>query len=107
MIRIGLGGCLALAIALGSAGQASADQYDFISELDSAGVSYPSTSEMIGIGKAVCHDLRLGLPVETALWIGGAGAERTDSHGAQDALMVRHAARGTVGRNGHEGSPWT
>lgn len=67
MIRIGLGGGLALAIALGSAGQASADQYDFISELDSAGVSYPSTSEMIGIGKAVCHDLRLGLPVETAL----------------------------------------
>ena len=60
-------GCLALAIALGSAGQASADQYDFISELDSAGVSYPSTSEMIGIGKAVCRDLRLGLPVETAL----------------------------------------
>ncbi|MFN8042287.1 MAG: DUF732 domain-containing protein [Mycobacterium sp.] len=67
MIRFGLGGGLVLAIALGSAGQASADQYDFISELDSAGVSYPSTPEMIGIGKAVCHDLRLGLPVKTML----------------------------------------
>ena len=67
MIKIGLGMGLAAIAAVGFAGPARADQYDFISELDSAGVRYGSISDMIAIGKAVCHDLRLGLPVQTPL----------------------------------------
>ena len=39
---------------------ARANQYDFISALDNAGVSYESTCDMIVIGKALCHDLRSG-----------------------------------------------
>jgi hypothetical protein len=39
---------------------ARADQYDFIAQLDNSGVSYESISDMIDIGKEVCHDLRGG-----------------------------------------------
>ncbi|WP_240743632.1 DUF732 domain-containing protein [Mycobacterium paragordonae] len=39
-------------------GPARADQYDFISGLDNSGVSYASITEMINIGKGLCHDLR-------------------------------------------------
>ena len=67
MIRFALGSCPAIVAAVAAAGPAHADQYDFIAELDSAGVSYASVSDMIDIGKAVCHDLRLGLPVTTPL----------------------------------------
>ncbi|MGV0833996.1 DUF732 domain-containing protein [Mycolicibacterium thermoresistibile] len=43
------------------AAPAQADQYDFIYELDGAGVWYTSTVEMIDIGKEVCHELRHGV----------------------------------------------
>ncbi|CAJ1501279.1 DUF732 domain-containing protein [[Mycobacterium] burgundiense] len=43
------------------AGPAQADQYDFISELDSAGVWYSSMVDMIDIGKELCHELRQGV----------------------------------------------
>lgn len=66
-IKMAMGSCLAMGAAVVLAGPAHADQYDFIYELDSSGVSYEPISDMIDVGKAVCHDLRLGLPVQTPL----------------------------------------
>ncbi|BBZ32990.1 DUF732 domain-containing protein [Mycolicibacterium confluentis] len=43
------------------AGPAAADQYDFISDLDNAGVWYESVIDMIDIGKELCHKLRHGV----------------------------------------------
>jgi hypothetical protein len=45
------------------AAPAQADQYDFISVLDGNGVSYESVIDMIDTGTAICHDLRMGLPI--------------------------------------------
>ena len=58
-----IGGLLAIcgAVAVALSGPAHADQYDFISQLDNAGVSYKSTIDMIDIGKQLCHDLRNGV----------------------------------------------
>ncbi|MGX9787128.1 DUF732 domain-containing protein [Mycobacterium sp. MMS18-G62] len=52
----------AIATAMGLAAPANADQYDFISALDDAGVVYVngSISDMMDLGKAACHDLRIG-----------------------------------------------
>jgi hypothetical protein len=57
----------ATAAAIGLAAPANADQYDFISALDDAGVVYVngSISDMMDLGKAVCHDLRVGIPPGT------------------------------------------
>jgi hypothetical protein len=66
MGKILLGAVSAVAMSavavLGLAGPAHADQFDFVNALDNAGITYPdgSISEMIDIGKAVCHDLRSG-----------------------------------------------
>ena len=46
--------------ALALSAPARADQYDFISFLDSSGVSYESMIDMIDVGKELCHDLRSG-----------------------------------------------
>ena len=51
---------LATCVAVALSGPAHADQYDFISQLDNSGVSHQSMSDMIGIGKELCHDLRSG-----------------------------------------------
>lgn len=53
-----IAGVLATCGTLALSGPARADQYDFISELDNSGVSYASITDMIGIGKELCHDLR-------------------------------------------------
>lgn len=53
-----IAGLLATCGAVALSGPARADQYDFISELDNSGVSYASITDMINIGKEVCHDLR-------------------------------------------------
>lgn len=53
-----IAGVLATCGALALSGPARADQYDFVSELDNSGVSYASITDMIGIGKELCHDLR-------------------------------------------------
>ncbi|OBJ86050.1 hypothetical protein A9W97_18745 [Mycobacterium gordonae] len=45
-------------VAVALSGPARADQYDFISQLDNSGVSYASITDMINIGKELCHDLR-------------------------------------------------
>lgn len=56
--RGGIAVALAVSASVALAGPAQADQYDFIYELDSAGVWYPSVIDMIDIGKEVCHELR-------------------------------------------------
>ncbi|HTH87538.1 DUF732 domain-containing protein [Mycobacterium sp.] len=55
-----IAGVLAVCGAVALSVPARADQYDFISALDNAGVSYQSILDMIDIGKALCHDLRSG-----------------------------------------------
>ena len=55
-----IAGLLAVCMAVTLSVPARADQYDFISALDNAGVSYESILDMIDIGKALCHDLRSG-----------------------------------------------
>ncbi|WP_245233829.1 DUF732 domain-containing protein [Mycobacterium sp. PS03-16] len=55
-----IAGGFAVSAAVALAPPAHADQYEFISFLDSQGVSYGSIIDMIDIGKAVCHDLRSG-----------------------------------------------
>lgn len=40
---------------------AEADEYEFISQLDSSGVYYESILDMIDVGKELCHDLRSGV----------------------------------------------
>ena len=52
---------LAVSASVLFAGPARADQYDFITELDNAGVWYSSTIDMIDIGKELCHELRHGV----------------------------------------------
>lgn len=49
-----------LAGAIIAAPTANADQYDFIGQLDSAGVTYTNLTDMITVGKDVCHELRIG-----------------------------------------------
>jgi hypothetical protein len=51
------GGVLTACAAVALSFPTHADQYDVITQLDSTGVSYASTSDMIEVGKAVCHDL--------------------------------------------------
>lgn len=52
---------LAVSASVVLAGPARADQYDFITELDNAGVWYSSMIDMIDIGKELCHELRHGV----------------------------------------------
>ena len=52
---------LAVCGAVAFAAPARADEYDFISQLDSTGVYYESMLDMIDIGKELCHDLRGGV----------------------------------------------
>src|SRR5689334_22533222 len=59
---------------------AKADQYDFISQLDSQGVSYDSMLDMIEIGKQLCHDLRIGTDPSVVLAkLQGAGFAASES----------------------------
>ena len=55
-----IAGVLAVCGAVALSGPARADQFDFITQLGNMGVSYESISDMIDIGKALCHDLRSG-----------------------------------------------
>jgi hypothetical protein len=78
----------AVAAATGLAAPANADQYDFISALDDAGVTYVngSISDMMDLGKGVCHALRSGTPPGTVSarlgQIGYAGFEQGTIMGA-------------------------
>ena len=74
--------------ATGLAAPANADQYDFISAVDNAGVTYVngSISDMMDLGKSVCHALRIGSSPETVSarlgQIGYAGFEQGTIMGA-------------------------
>ena len=63
---------------------ARADQYDFISLLDSQGVYYESMIDMIDIGKELCHELRHG--VEPSLVLGK--LQRTGFAPAESAIVL-------------------
>jgi hypothetical protein len=53
----------ATAIAVLAAAPAHADQYDFISDLDSQGVYYRDITGMMELGKKTCYNLRTGTPL--------------------------------------------
>lgn len=55
----------AIATALFTAAPAGADQWDFISRLDAAGVPYSDILDMIDLGKQTCHALRAGSDIDT------------------------------------------
>ena len=40
---------------------ALAGEHGFLSALNNAGVAYASTNDIVGVGKAVCHDLRMSV----------------------------------------------
>ncbi|MCV6974163.1 DUF732 domain-containing protein [Mycobacterium bourgelatii] len=60
-VPVALGASLAMCAAVALSAPARADQNDFISQLDSMGVRYESISDVIDIGRALCHDLRDGV----------------------------------------------
>ena len=59
--RGGIAVVLAICGAVALSCPARADEYDFISQLDSSGVYYESMLDMIDVGKELCHDLRSGV----------------------------------------------
>jgi hypothetical protein len=66
----------AMVVAVVSAAPAHADQHDFVVAVDDAGIAYPDNdlSQMVTLGKAVCHDLRGGTaPDRVAAKLGGLG----------------------------------
>ena len=58
---------LAVCGAVALSGVVRADEYDFISQLDSTGVYYESMLDMIDVGKQLCHDLRGGVAPQVVL----------------------------------------
>ena len=79
-----IAGLLATCGAVALSGPARADQYDFISQLDNAGVSYQSMIDMIGIGKELCHDLRSGATPAAVL----GKLQRTGFATAESAIIL-------------------
>lgn len=57
----------AVALALLMAKPAKADQWDYISHLDSNGVSYENIIGVIDLGKSICHELRQGSDIDQIL----------------------------------------
>jgi Protein of unknown function (DUF732) len=82
-----IGGLLAICGAVALSGPAHADQYDFISQLDNSGVSYQSMSDMIDIGKQLCHDLRTGATPPAVL----GKLQRTGFAPAESAIILMSA----------------
>ena len=79
-----IAGLLAICGAVALSGPAHADQYDFISQLDNAGVSYESMIDMIDIGKELCHDLRTGVTPPVVL----GKLQRTGFATAESAIIL-------------------
>lgn len=75
---LAMGGAVALSV------PARADQYDFISLLDSQGVYYESIIDMIGIGKELCHELRFGVAPPLVL----GKLQRTGFAPAESAIVL-------------------
>ena len=67
MPRVLLGGIVACAMAVVvPPARAHADQWDYVAQLDNHGVSYSSITDVIDLGKSVCHQLRSGEPVQSS-----------------------------------------
>jgi len=86
-VPVAFGGSPAICAAVALSVPAHADQYDFISQLDNSGVSYPSMVEMITIGQ-LCHDLRSGVAPPSVL----GKLQRTGFAAAESALVLLSAA---------------
>ena len=78
---------LAVCGAVALSGPARADEYDFISQLDSQGVYYESIIDMIDIGKELCHDLRVGATPPVVL-----GKLQNSGFAAAESAIVLMAA---------------
>lgn len=74
--------------AIGLAAPANADQYDFISALDSQGIYYSSVSDMIDLGKATCTVVRRTNNVNIAI----AGLTRAGYTSSQERGAILMAA---------------
>ena len=85
--RGGIAGVLAVCGALVLSGPARADEYDFISQLDSTGVYYESILDMIDIGKELCHDLRGGVTPPVVL----GKLQNTGFAAAESAIVLMSA----------------
>ncbi|ODQ95516.1 hypothetical protein BHQ17_04855 [Mycolicibacterium holsaticum] len=72
--------CGAVALAV----PARADQYDFLMQLDNMGVYYDSVTDMIDIGKGICHELRFGVPPPAVL----GKLDRTGFAPAESAIVL-------------------
>jgi hypothetical protein len=82
-IAVVLGVCGAVALS----GPAQADEYDFISQLDSTGVYYESIIDMMDIGKELCHDLRSGMAPPVVL----GKLQNTGFAAAESAIVLMSA----------------
>jgi hypothetical protein len=68
--------------AVGLAAPAKADQYDYVSALDSNGVYYGSILDVIDLGKLTCRKLRMGdLVTGVAFDVNGRGVFNPLSRG--------------------------
>jgi hypothetical protein len=85
--RGGIAVVLAVCGAVALSGPAQADEYDFISQLDSTGVYYESMLDMIDIGKELCHDLRGGVTPPVVL----GKLQNTGFAAAESAIVLMSA----------------
>ena len=71
-----------LAVAIGSPAQASADQFDYVADLDANGIYYTSITEVIDLGKEVCMRVRNGFgPILAMMMIYGEGFNSAQEQG--------------------------
>ena len=85
--RGGIAVVLAVCGAVALSAPAHADEYDFISQLDSTGVYYESILDKIDIGKELCHDLRVGAAPPVVL----GKLENTGFATAESAIVLMSA----------------
>ena len=85
--RGGIAVVLAMCGAVALSVPAHADEYDFISQLDSTGLYYESILDMIDIGKELCHDLRVGAAPPTVL----GKLQNTGFAAAESAIVLMSA----------------
>ncbi|MDT5100419.1 MAG: hypothetical protein QOC76_4156 [Mycobacterium sp.] len=85
--RGGIAVVLAVCGAVALSGAARADEYDFISQLDSTGVYYESIVDMMDIGKELCHHLRSGVAPPVVL----GKLQNTGFAAAESAIVLMSA----------------
>jgi hypothetical protein len=85
--RGGISVVLAVCGAVALSGPGQADEYDFISQLDSTGVYYESIVDMMDIGKELCHHLRSGVAPPVVL----GKLQNTGFAAAESAIVLMSA----------------